>query len=70
MQAVHNAISPRAQKGRALKNIRQDVKELFPGLIHGKHGVGCIPVEKKGLSKKTQIPMGKKENENGHLFLI
>jgi hypothetical protein len=28
--------------------------------------MGGVPVKKKGLGKQTQVPVGKKENEDRH----
>jgi hypothetical protein len=70
MQPVHDAIGPGTQKRRPLKNVCEDIKELFPGFTHGKHGVGSVPVQKKGLREQTQIPVSQKKNKDRHLIKL
>lgn len=66
MLAMHNGISPRVQKRRALANKREHVKRTFEKLMGSKHFVRSIPVQKKRLEKERQEPMRQKEDENVH----
>ncbi len=57
VQAVHDAICPRAQVRRTLSNIGKYEKEPLPGFAHRKGAVGCVAVLKKRLAKQGQIPV-------------
>ena len=72
VQAVHDAIRPRAQVRRTLGYIRKYKKELFPKPTHGEGLMGGVTVLKKRLGKKGQIPMqykGNKDNNQDVNFL-
>jgi hypothetical protein len=51
MHPVQDRIGPRIEKGRALRNEREGVKEPFPKLIHLKHLMRRISVQEESLCK-------------------
>jgi hypothetical protein len=60
---MHNTISVRAQVIGSLKYPRQDKEYFLSEFIHGKRLMGRIPVQKKALEEKRQIPVSRKEYE-------
>ena len=64
MNPVHDAIHARAHIGGALCYIGKNKKETFPSPAHAKGPVCRIPMMKKRLCKKRQIPMCNKKNKN------
>jgi hypothetical protein len=51
MIPMHGRVSKRVKKRRALKNVSQDIKKLFPRLTHTENFMRSVPVQKKGLEK-------------------
>jgi len=64
--AVKNGINPRTHVRRALCDIGINKEEFFPTLAHGKCPVSCIPMVKKRLCKKRQIPVENEEKKNDY----
>jgi hypothetical protein len=46
------------------------MKKLFPELIHIKHLMRSIPMMKKGLGKKREIPVEYKKREYYHIDIL
>jgi hypothetical protein len=52
VHAVHNSISPWIKERGALRDKCKKIKKTLPERVHGKHFMGGITVQKKGLAEK------------------
>jgi hypothetical protein len=66
VQPVQDPVHIRAKERRALAYPRDHIEEPFPELAHGKHLVRGVAVQEERLGKQGQVPMGNKENGDGH----
>ena len=64
VNAVHDAISERAQVCGTRNHPAYEVKEALNRLGHGPVLVRCIPMKKERMNENCQIPMRNEENEN------
>lgn len=60
MHSVKNGICPGRKVRASLTYPSKYIKELFPKLVHNKHLMGRIPVQKETLAKEGEIPMKEK----------
>ena len=63
MHPVQDGISPGVQKGRALGQKGQAIKEPFPEFIHLKHLMRGIAVQEERLREQGKEPMREEEYE-------
>lgn len=67
MHSVKNCIGPRGEIGTPLPYPSKKVKKLFPILVHHKHLMGSVTVEKETLAEQGEIPMQQEEYYDDHL---
>ena len=70
VHAVHHSIGPWNQKGRSLNKPGTYIKNTLPVLADMVHFMGSIPVQKKGMKKQGQKPMGAEKQEDCKHSLI
>jgi hypothetical protein len=64
VNAVHDAVSARAQVGRTLRDVGEHKENALPGFAHRKRTVSGVAMQEKGLCKQGQIPVRNEEKDD------
>jgi hypothetical protein len=65
---MQHSVRAGVQEARALRHIRQQVKEPLPGPAHRKLSVSAVAVQEERLAEDRQVPMDQEKQDDGHVL--